>query len=132
GAAPEAASPALWALPETGAERRLLVQAGESPSAGRLGAYYLAAGRPFAGVWQFQEALANEAAGTADARATLTLRLAEALQRGRWYEPAARLLEPLAVAVPGNEAARQQLAELYLATGRPDQAVRLLASGAGA
>ena len=123
-AAPEAADPALWALPESEAERRALAQAGEPHGAERLGAYYLAAGRPFAAVWQFQEALADEAAGTAEARLAATSRLAEALQRGRWYEPAARLLAPIAVAASGNQAARQQLAGLYLATGRPDQAVR--------
>src|SRR5439155_22219540 len=87
-------------------------------------------GRPFAAVWQFQAALAAEAAGTAEERIAATSRLAEALQRGRWYEPAARLLEPLAGAVPGDNAARQQLAGLYLTTGRPDQAGRLLISGA--
>ena len=130
-APPVAATPAVWALPETEAERRALAQARDRHGVEQLGDYYLGADRPFAAVWQFQEALSGEAARTAGAPMALTLRLAAALQQGRWYLPAGRLLEPLAVGAPGNETARQQLAAVYLATGRPERAVRLLISGAG-
>ncbi len=127
-AASDATSRALWALPETDTERRALAAAEGSRRSERLGDYYLAAGRPFAAVWQFQEALAGGTAGSA-ARIALTARLAAALQEGRWYGPAIRLLEPIAAEVPGDSAVRRQLATLYLATGRPEPAVRVLIAG---
>lgn len=154
--APRAPTPAIWAAPETEAERRLL-GVGDRPRASeRLGRYYLAAGRPFASVWQFQEALRLPDGGrqtddnrlpTADRgpgiaggipsgtaggpRSAIVVRLAQALGQGRWYGPAARLLEPLVAAEPENITARQQLAAVYLATGRPQRAARLLMPGLG-
>jgi tetratricopeptide (TPR) repeat protein len=154
--APHLPTRATWALPETDAERRLL-EAGDGPRASdQLGRYYLEAGRPFAAVWQFQEALtssnagrrtddnrpptADRGAGTAGGRrpgtaggprSAIVVRLAQALRQGGWYGPAERTLGPLVAAEPGNITARQQLAAVYLATGRPRQAAPLLAPGLG-
>jgi tetratricopeptide (TPR) repeat protein len=116
--------PATWAQADSDAERALLAGGSRPHATERLGRYYLEAGRPFEAVWQFQEALAAAAPG--DERNAITLLLAQALQQGHWYGPAARVLQPLMSAAPGNRGVREQLAELYLTTGRSPEAVRLL------
>src|SRR5206468_3367753 len=49
-------TPATWALPESEAERGLLSSGNGRGAPEALGRYYLEAGRPFAAVWQFQDA----------------------------------------------------------------------------
>lgn len=118
------ASPALPDPPDA-QEKALLTRLsaarpGDPAPARLLGEHYLGAGRPFAALWT--EAFALQAQ-PADAAAMLDL--VQALDGAQFYEEAIARLQP-APGRPQSPETAAQLAELYLRTGRPEQALAVV------
>jgi Flp pilus assembly protein TadD len=105
-----------------GEEAALLAAAAERPGDPqpevRLGEHYLAAGRPFAALWHYAEALQ---ARPEDVPATLGL--ARALEAALLPQVAVERLRALLARHPDEPAARSQLVELLLRIGRPEEAL---------
>jgi Flp pilus assembly protein TadD len=90
-----------------------------------LGAFYQAAGRPFGALWAYSLAVHARESDTA-----ATLGLAQALEAGLFHDAAAARLRSVLAREPGQREARERLAELYVRTGRPEEALRVV-RGAG-
>lgn len=87
----------------------------------RLGTFYVETGRPFTGLWELQEAR------VLDPHDLVTgLGIARALEDGRFPELAAAELKALLARYPGRIEVCRRLADFYLATGRPTEAIRAL------
>jgi Flp pilus assembly protein TadD len=106
-------------------ERSLLDAAARQPNDARaheqLGTFYVETGRPFAGLWELQEARS-----LAPDDLVTRLSLADALAAGRFPEQALTELHALRIRYPGRVEICRRLADLYLATGRPESAAAAL------
>jgi tetratricopeptide (TPR) repeat protein len=106
------------------AEQRLAETAARAPGSATarqaLGRYYLQANRPFEALWELERTLT-----IAPRDRPLRVDLATALALAQFYREAQEQLQ-IAVAGPPSRIGRRDLAALYLATARPEQAVTVL------
>src|SRR5439155_4328353 len=99
----------------------------DDPTPARLlGDYYTDAARPFAALWAYALALQAQPADIPATRG-----LARALEGSLFHDDAAARLREILAREPGQPEAVEQLAELYLRTGRPERALSVV-RGAGA
>jgi tetratricopeptide (TPR) repeat protein len=131
---PSSTSPAPQTIPSTASgstdipleEQRLLDEVARRPQDARayeqLGSYYLHSGRPASGLWYLQEARALD---PHDLKTGLGI--ATGLEQARFPDAAVAELRALRKRYPGRVEVCRRIADITLATGRPQEAVDALA-----
>jgi tetratricopeptide (TPR) repeat protein len=99
---------------------------GDPAPARALGDYHLGQGRPFTALWEYARA---RHARADDSRTTLSL--ARALHAALLHDEAVAHLRTLLHREPQNGGAAELLAEVYLQTGRPREALQAIAPPSG-
>jgi tetratricopeptide (TPR) repeat protein len=106
-------------------EQKLLAAVAQHPRDARareqLGSYYVGTGKPFTGLWRLQEARALD---PHDLKTGLGI--ATALEAGRFPDAALAELRALLKRYPGRVEICRRVADILLATGRPQEAAAAL------